>query len=83
MTLGELVARLDELLEEGYDDETEVLIATQPSWPLQFFIAGVVSSSDLEADEDEHPHLGDSTIYLVEGGHPAHPYASRQLWDLI
>ena len=74
MTLGELIAHLDGLLDEG-------LLATQPSWPLQFRCSGVAGSDLLHGDEDDQPVLGDEerAVWLVEGGHPFHPYAPRGL----
>jgi hypothetical protein len=47
------VEELRELLEE-FEDGAEIRIATQPSWPLQFRIAGVVGEEiDYEEMEGE------------------------------
>lgn len=48
MTISELIEKL-----EGFDEDLEVRIATQPSWPLQFRIAGVVDASQIDTDEAE------------------------------
>ena len=52
MTVGELIERL-----ESCDPDAEVLMAHQPSWPLQFTVAGVVTDdneSALDDWQDEH-----------------------------
>lgn len=54
MQLGELIEQLERLVEtEGYSLDAEVYLATQPDWPLQFNLVGVVGSSDLIEDIDE------------------------------
>lgn len=42
MNVAELIERLQEM-----DPEAEVRIATQPNWPLQAALAGVVSAQEL------------------------------------
>jgi hypothetical protein len=89
----DLLARLEEC-----DPSATVLLATQPGWPLQFKVAGVAESADLGdpdggwTEDDpcsEHgrrdcvlcldvPHV----VYLVEGGHPDHPYAPGGVWEV-
>ncbi len=44
MNVGEMIAEL-----EGLDEDTEVRLAFQPSWPLQYHVADV-----LEVAADEH-----------------------------
>lgn len=68
------------LLEQA-DPDAEVLLATQPEWPLQFHVSGAVNTDDLldeEPGEDWAP-----AVYLVAGEQPAHPYAPRTLWSLV
>jgi len=43
------IRELIELL-EGYDDDLEVRIASQPSWPFENSISGVVSRYDYEPE---------------------------------
>lgn len=48
MTVQELIEQL-----EQYDEDTEVLIVTQPAWPLRFNVSHIVASSELGTDEDD------------------------------
>lgn len=50
MTVTELMERLEEIAEDN--PEAIVRMATQPSWPLQFKVAGIATSHDLDSDED-------------------------------
>ena len=86
MTVEELIERLSEL-----DSQATVLLAHQPSWPLQFEIAGVAASEDWVADTrcDEHGSYDcpvcrvPAVVYLVEGDVPqAGPYAPRAAWEV-
>jgi len=81
MTVRELI----ELLEE-YDGDYEVLLAHQPSWPLQFTVSHVISHEEIlennyDEDEDEESEPED-VVYIVEGEHPRElsPYAPRGAW---
>ena len=87
MNVRELIERLQDL-----DPEAEVLLATQPSWPLQFVIGGVATSEDIDMDSEceEHQHYNcadcaaakTNVVYLVEGGAAEDPYAPRAAWDV-
>lgn len=69
MTVQELL----ELLEDA-DPNAEVRLATQPSWPLAFELAGVA-----EPDDDEMPA---GVVWLVTGDHPEDtPYAPEAAWS--
>jgi hypothetical protein len=48
-TVGDLIAAL-----EDYDDDTPIALATQPTWPFEYTIAGVGQADD-------------GTLYLAEG----------------
>lgn len=63
----------------GYDPETPVLIAHQPSWPLAETLAGVAHRDDVGDDEDR----GDDVVWLVAGGHAwdRSPYAPSWAFD--
>jgi hypothetical protein len=71
------------------DPEAEVLLAHQPSWPLQFTVKGIYApdrfdpddpyNEGIEPPEDERDY--GNVVYIVEGSHPAHPYAPREAWD--
>lgn len=85
------VRELIEILEDC-DQEAEVLLAHQPSYPLQFTLRGVATSDDLVGETrcDQHDHyscdecVGDRepVVYLAEGHHPDHPYADAAIWDV-
>lgn len=88
MNVRDLIERLQDC-----DPTAEVLLAHQPSWPLQFQVRGIASSEDLAMDTEcgDHGHYncddcaaanGEPVVYPVEGGHPAHPYAPRAAWDV-
>lgn len=79
-TVYELIAQLEQLIE---DDErlgdSEVLLVTQPSYPLQFRIGNVVAETQIEDDEFEGdydeplPEFDEDNppvVYITEGGHP-------------
>jgi hypothetical protein len=67
MKLVELIAELEHLAEYAGED-AEVMIATQPSYPLQAYVATVTLVGD--------------TIYIAEGGQPwSDPYAPRAAWE--
>lgn len=73
LTVGELKERLD-----GVDDEVEVRLVEQPSWPFEYSLAGVtlLTDHDLEHDGD---HEAEEILYLVEGRQIC--YASHDLFE--
>lgn len=81
MRVRDLIAAL-----ENYDEDTEVLVAQQPSWPLQFVLSGVVSTEDLAEegylDEEAEP-TEEAVLYLVAGEHPHKlgPYAPSAVFE--
>jgi len=80
MTVEELRDRLEELVEAGHG-EHEVMIVTQPNWPLRFTLAGVASTTEHDAQEDDASDE-QAVVYLVEGGHPnGNPYGPRWAFD--
>lgn len=79
MTVNEMIERLQEAADDGFG-ECEVRLAFQPSWPLQFTVAGIATPDDesrAQGEPDEEPNDAASVVYLVEGGHPDDdsPYA--------
>jgi hypothetical protein len=86
------VHELIELL-QGYDPDTEVMIAHQPNWPLRETIQSVASLEDIREDDEDWTAATDdeqqaeedaegNVVYLVAGGHPwdGSPYAPKALW---
>ena len=61
MTVNELIERLQEVAEDGLGD-SEIRLAFQPNWPLQFDIGGLAVPDDSDEETPEAP-----VVYLVEG----------------
>jgi hypothetical protein len=74
MTVGDLM----ELL-EGYDEDQEVRIAFQPSYPLEAKLAGVISGA--ECDEDQERGGDPNVVYLAAGG--ADEYVNFNVYDHV
>lgn len=85
MNVGELKRLLENL-----DDEMEVRIAHQPSWPLQYTVSDLVECAvfdeeDLEDDEENDtvvvPEGSERIAYIVESSQvyddPYLPYSVR------
>lgn len=73
------VGQLRDML-ENYDDDQDVMIAYQPSWPLAAELADVTTLEDLGLPEAELDglHHGDKpdVVWFVAGGAPyPDPYA--------
>lgn len=85
MNVRDLIERLNDL-----DPEAEVLIASQPSWPMQNKLTGVASAEDVQAETacEDHETYNcplcevPPIIYLVEGSSPDQPYAPRAAWEV-
>lgn len=79
MTVGELMARL-----EDFNEEAEVRMMCQPGWPFEYSIRGICRSSDLEgSEEDRHPSTGinpkPEVVFLVEGEQLS--YGCKDAWQ--
>jgi hypothetical protein len=79
------VQQLRDLLEDC-DPEAEVLLAHQPSWPLQFTVRGVYAPEPFDPTDPinegvEPPEDRGNVVYIVEGSQPFYPYAPREAWD--
>jgi hypothetical protein len=87
MTLSDLIEQLQDLLEEFPAlGDRDVMIATQPSYPLTAVIdcVSLVDSEDAdEDDEDVEDGLGVVWIATSEiGSHSSvSPYAPRAAWE--
>jgi hypothetical protein len=86
MTLSDLIEQLQDLLEEFPAlADRDVMIATQPSYPLTAVIdcVSLVDSDEDEDDEDAEDGLGIVWIATSEiGSHSSiSPYAPRAAWD--
>ena len=69
MTVAHLIALLSEM-----NPGDEVRLATQPTYPLAFDIAGVAALED----EDE---LEPGVVWIAAGDHPDMPYAPSAAFD--
>lgn len=74
MTVGELI----ELLSE-YDEDAPVRLMTQPSYPLQYGVAGVVDAGSLNDPADFDGPVAPETVYILEGSQLG--YGSRDAWN--
>lgn len=87
MTVGELIAAL-----EDYDENAEVLIMSQQSWPFENSVYGVIAREDIpqnepdedeeEEDEEERDEDRDgarSDVFILEGRQLR--YGSKAAWD--
>ena len=86
MTLSDLIEQLQDLLEEFPAlGDRDVMIATQPSYPLTAVIdcVSLVDSDEDEDDEDAEDGLGIVWIATSEiGSHSSvSPYAPRAAWE--
>lgn len=86
MTLSDLIEQLQDLLEEFPAlGDRDVMIATQPSYPLTAVIdcVSLVDNDDDEGDEDAEDGLGVVWIATSEiGSHSSvSPYAPRVAWE--
>lgn len=78
MTVGELIEHL-----EQYDEDMEVRLMTQPSWPLQCGVQGVVAGYeiDVEVDSGEQSQYeleDEAHVFLLEGR--GEGYGTRYAW---
>lgn len=89
------VRELQEML-EGYDPDDEILVATQPNYPITVELVGVtdtakIIASDLDSDlmiSDEHMDAEMERrqyhVWLVTGSSPYdNPYAPRACWEAV
>ena len=61
MTVQELILELQQ-----FDQDSEVRLAMQPAWPMEYTIDGVVSIHP-EAEYDFEEEEGTGIVYLSEG----------------
>lgn len=81
MQVKDLIEALSEL-----DPEKEVMLATQPSWPLAFKVDGVfdpdtegLAAPDHDFSDEEHP----SVVWIVQGNQSDDPYGvPRDAFDV-
>jgi hypothetical protein len=86
MTLNDLIEQLQDLVDEFPAlGDRDVMIATQPSYPLTAVIdcVSLVDSDDDEDDEDSEDGLGIVWIATSEiGSHSSvSPYAPSAAWE--
>jgi hypothetical protein len=81
LTVGELIARL-----EDYDEDAEVRLMTQQSWPFENSVHGIVDANEMgneDGDEEPDPHdyqdNGPAPVYIVEGRQLG--YGNKNAWN--
>ena len=84
MTVRELIEYL-----EQFDEDAQVLIMEQPSWPFEYSIDGVITREELierrkEEDDGTAEELGDgmnkNDVFLVEGTQLR--YGDKNAWNM-
>lgn len=78
MNIHDLIERLKEY-EDLYGPDCEVRLQTQPSWPFETSIAGVVTAEEVQQNDgdDTCPEI----IYILEGMQLG--YGSKTAWTLV
>ena len=78
MTAQELIEELEYAIERNGNQDVEVLIAQQPSWPFEYTIDQAVMVERAESTQDDN---GKVTVYLGEGSQIGYlnENASREL----
>lgn len=81
MTLGAMIELLTDLRDGGMDEDTPVLLATQPTWPLAYEVDGVACSRDFRWEAEEGDPMPEEAVWITEGEHPqSSPYAPAAAW---
>jgi hypothetical protein len=80
-----IVHELIELLAEVKDQDAEVRIGHQPTYPLQFEITGIaVPAEDMVGEQvlDEDGEIPQA-VYILDDEHPEgeNPYIPKVLWE--
>ncbi len=87
MTLSDLIEQLQDLIEEFPElAEADVMVATQPSYPLAAVIDCVsLVDSDSEFEDEEEISGGLHTVWIatseVGSNSKVSPYAPRAAWE--
>jgi hypothetical protein len=87
MTLNDLIEQLQDLVEEFPElAEADVMVATQPSYPLSAVIDCIsLVDSDSDEDDDEDISGGLPTVWIatseVGSSSSVSPYAPRAAWE--
>lgn len=81
MNIHDLIERLKEY-NDLFGPDCEVRLQTQPNWPFETTIAGVVTAEEVLQNDDENdsdtcPNL----IYILEGTQLG--YGSKTAWTLV
>lgn len=80
ITVGDLIGRL-----EDFDENLEVRIMSQQSWPFENHLGGVTERQEFEEQEDglfrgsEKPEA--NCVFLVEGSQIR--YGDKAAWEVV
>ena len=72
-TVGELIEYL-----EDYDEDLPIRIMSQPSWPFEHSIQGVVAREDINPDS-EGGREKENCLFILEGNQLC--YGDKNAWD--
>ena len=78
MTIDKLIERLEEYREELGGDVV-VRLMTQPSWPVEYTIAGVASGIEINEAGYDPEAENDNLLYIVEGQQLG--YGTKYAWE--
>lgn len=82
MTIDELISRLEDYRDELGGD-AEVRLMTQPNWPFENSVCGLVSGAELndgDGEEVDADVADDVVVFIVDGGQLG--YGSKRAWEL-
>jgi hypothetical protein len=87
MKLRALIELLEEISDDGANDDADVRIMSQPHWPFEYSIAGAIQRQDFECELGEpeeaclNPGDSRSDVFLVEGAQLG--YGDKRAWDNV
>ncbi len=79
MTVSELIARLEEIVDAGGED-LEVRLMTQYEWPFENACDGVTTAKEMHEDGEAFDPMGDEddAVYILEGQQLG--YGTKTAW---
>lgn len=82
MTISEMIAQLEEQLEN--EGDIEVRIMSQPNWPFEYEIEGLISRKEIaernyDPADDEPEDKEPSCVFVLEGRQVC--YGNKDAWE--
>ena len=75
--------KVSELIEylQGYDEDANVYIMSQPTYPIESSIADVVERRDYQEKNDQEPGCSSNDVILIEGSNQR--YGDKAAWSCV